>query len=236
ERREGAGGAQLEIARLAEVEGDLVRASEQYELVREQGTGHPAWLEASNRKAQIDRVLALREDIASEEKGDERESNRFLLAEQLLEQIGDTFGALGEYESLERDAAGTEWGAKALYAQAWVFANRLDHPDSAEALFFRLANYYTGTEVDAYARRRLGYPVWKVEIVDPPRVVYVRDKSEGAEPDDIVREYVAPRDVPLPDGATSVEVWARLSIADDGSVEKVRIVKSGGDEFDAAVE
>ncbi len=234
-RREGAAGAQLAIARLAEADGDFELAKEQYELVREQGTSHAAWLEASDRMAQIDRVLALREAIASEEEED-KESNRFLLAEQLLEQIGDTFGALDEYESLERDASGTEWGAKALYAQAWVFENRLDHPDSASVLFHRLANYYTGTEVDAYARRRLGYPVWTVEIIEPPRVVFIRGESEDTEPEDVVRKYVAPKNVPLPDGVSSVEVWARLHIADDGSVEKVRIVKSGGDEFDASVE
>jgi TonB family protein len=233
-RREGAAGAQLELARLVDETGDLEAAREQYDLVKEQGTGHPAWQEASARIEQIDRVLALREEIASEDEP-EPERKRFLLAEQLLEDIGDTEGAMQEYSSLAADEFGTEWGAKALYAQAWVAENRMQRPDSAETLLHRLANYYSGTEVDAFARRRLGYPVWNVEIVEPPRVIYIRPEGEESTPTEIARDLVPPRDVPLPPGVSRVVVWARLHLTDDGTVERVKIVKSGGEEFDAAV-
>ena len=233
-RREGAASSQLAIAQLYDQAGDFEKAKEQYDLVREQGTGHPAWLEASQRMTEIDRVLALREEIASDEET-EKERKRFLLAEQLLERIGHAGAALTEYELLASDSFGTEWGAKALYAQAWVLEHRLDEPDEAEKLLHRLANYYAGTEVDATARRRLGYPVWRVEIVDPGTVVYVRREGDDGGPEEIARNLIAPRDVPLPAGTPRVKVWARLHVADDGSVERVKIVKSGGEEFDAAV-
>ena len=41
--------------------------------------------------------------------------------------------------------------------------------------------------------------------------------------------------VPLPDGVREVKVWARIHVARDGSAEDVKIVKSGGPEFDDAV-
>mgnify|MGYP000497119682 CR=1 FL=1 len=36
---------------------------EQYDLVKEQGTGYPAWQEASTRRTEIQRVLDLRQSI-----------------------------------------------------------------------------------------------------------------------------------------------------------------------------
>jgi TolA-binding protein len=233
-RSEAAGEAQLAIASIQDGAGDLVKAKELYELVKDQGTGHPAWQEASSRISKIQRVLDLREEIAAEDV-EEKEHKRYLLAEQLLEKIGDVDAALSEYESLADDAFRTEWGARALYAQAWLLEHRLDRPDTAEALLHRLANYYSGTPVDAYARQRLGYPIWKVEKLEPPKVVFIRPEGEGATPSDIAVNRVPPRDVPLPAGVDRVRVWARLHIDDDGSVEKVKIVKSAGDEIDAAV-
>ncbi len=233
-RREGAAGAQFAFAALADEAGDFEVAREQYDLIREQGTGHEIWQDASARMAEIDRVLELREKIESGEEP-EPERDRYLLAEQLLERIGDTDGALAEYESLAADASGTEWGAKALYAQAWVLENRLDEADSADVLMHRLANYYSGTEVDASARRRFGYPVWTIEIIDPGRVIYVRPEGAEEGPQEIVRELVTPEPVALPEGTNRAQVWARIHIAEDGSAERVKIVKSVSEEIDAAV-
>jgi len=88
--------------------------------------------------------------------------------------------------------------------------------------------------VGAAARRRHHMPVWKFEELHPPKVVFIRAEGEE-ESEDIVLTRVAPRDVPLPPGVREVKVWARITVEQDGSAGSVKIVKSGGDDFDEAV-
>jgi TolA-binding protein len=231
-RQETAAEAQFQIAALRDAAGDLEGAKEQYELVKEQGTGHESWQRASERIVEIEKVLSLREKVAAG--GAERDSSRFLLAEQLLEKLDDVDGALAEYAALSDEAKGSEWGAKALFAQAWVLENRLDRRAAADSVLFRLANAYAGTDVDAFARKRLGYPVWKVERVAPPKVVFIRAEGEGAAAAEVMVQRVEPKSVPLPEGVSSVEVWVRVRLAHDGAVEETKVVKSGGEAFDEA--
>jgi TonB family protein len=231
---ESAANAQLAIARSWDDAGDMERAAQEYDKVREQGTGFEAWQTASKRMAELQSVLDLRMAIEKDDDQD-RERKRYLLAEQLLEDVGDVDAALAEYSSLAEDAFGTEWGAKALYAEAWVLEHRLEKPDSAAAKYHRLANYYTGTEADRYARQRFGYPVWTVEKIEAPPVQFIRPDDARSEPEDIVLSRVEPRDVPLPPGVAEIEVWVRVTIDDDGRPEQAKVVKSGGEEFDAAV-
>ena len=231
-REEAAAEAQFAIAKLRDDSGDVVGAKQEYDLVKEQGTGHDAWQRATARITEIDKLIALREQVAKG--GAERDSSRFLLAEHLLESVGDVDGALAEYSTLSEDAKGTELGAKALFAEAWVLENRSHRPEAADSALFRLANDYAGTEVDAYARKRLGYPVWKAERVAPPKVVFIRPESESAAPQQVLVERVEPKAVPLPPGVTQVDVWVRVHLARDGSVQGTKVVKSGGEAFDAA--
>jgi TolA-binding protein len=231
---ESAANAQLAIAKTWDDAGDMERAAQEYDKVREQGTGFVAWQTASKRMAELQSVLDLRLAIEKDDDQD-RESKRYRLAEQLLEDVGDVDAALAEYSSLADDAFGTEWGAKALYAEAWVLEHRLEKPDSAAVKYHRLANYYSGTEADRYARKRFGYPVWTVEEIEAPPVQFIRPDDAQTEPEDIVLSRVEPRDVPLPPGVAEVEVWVRVTIGDDGKAEQTKVVKSGGEEFDAAV-
>jgi TonB family protein len=229
ERREAAADAQLEIAQWHDRNGRLEEALAVYEQVKDQGTGHPAWQKASERRTEIQRVLDLRAAVTEEDDA-ERNENRFLLAEQLLEKIGDVDGALREYASLAADADGTEWGARALFAEAWVQQHRRGDQAAADSLLFRLANHYAGTEVDAFARRKLGYPVWKVEIVEPPPVQFIRPEGGDAAPD-VVLERVEPAPVaqPLPPGKSQVKVWVRVQVADDGTAADASVSRSAGD-------
>jgi TonB family protein len=233
-RQEVAARAQFTIAAHYDELGDLERAVAEYDLVKEQGTGHPASQEAAARQVEIQRVLDLRAELASDNV-EEVERKRFLLAEQLLEEIGDAEGAAAEYGALAVDAFGTEWGARALLASAWVFEHRLDRPDTANALLFRLANGYSSTEADEVARRRLGYPVWRVEQLDPGPVEFIRPEGSEEGPEEIFVQRVEPRNVPLPEGETNVEVWIRLGLNPDGTVRSTKIVRSAGEAFDDAV-
>jgi TolA-binding protein len=214
---ESAANAQLAIARTWDDAGDLERAALEYDKVREEGSGFEAWQIASKRGALLQSVIDLRIAIEKDD-DDDRERKRYLLAEQLLEDIGDVDGALVEYSSLADDAFGSEWGAKALFAEAWVLEHRMENPDSAAVKFHRLANYYAGTEPDRYARQRFGYPVWKVEVVDVPPIRFIVPDDMDARPEDIVLSRVEPREVPLPPGVSQVEVWIRLTIDDDGRI------------------
>lgn len=230
-RRDAAAEAQFAIGEHFDQEGDLETALTEYTEVKEQGTGFPAWQRASIRQAEIQRVLDLRAELA-EGTSSEPERTRFLLAEQLLEKIGDVDAALAEYASLAEDTRDSEWGSRATYAQAWVLENRKDEPDSASALLFRLANRDTRSEYGHAARRRFNMPVWTVREIPPERIVFVGEG--GDQPQDIAVSLVQPREVPLPPGQSEVEVWVRLTLDDDGSVSDEKVVKSGGEEFDAA--
>jgi TonB family protein len=215
--------------------GDLVRAKDEYQKVNEQGTAFDAWRDASKRITEIQKVLDLREAIASEEgKEEERHMKRFLLAEQLLEEIGDVDGARAEYSSLAKDAAGTEIGAQALYAEAWVLEHRMEEPDSAEALLTELSREYRNTEVGSAARQRLGLPVWKVEKIEPKIVRFAPAAGTQTKSDDPVVTRVEPRPAKLPEGVTEAQVWVRVTIALDGTVEKATVSKSAGEDCDAA--
>ncbi|MFN8177948.1 MAG: tetratricopeptide repeat protein [bacterium] len=232
-RENAAAEAQFSIAQLRDASGDLAGAKDEYAKVKEQGSGHDAWQRATARIAQIQKVLDLRAKVATGGAG--RDSSRFVLAEDLLESLGDVHGALAEYTQLADEAKGTPWGAKALFAEAWVLDNRLKQPQTADSVLFRLANEYAGTEVDAYARKRLGFPVWKVDKIEPPKVVFLRPGAEAkGGPAEVVIERVEPKPVPLPKGVSEVRVWVRVRMAHDGTIEDAKVVKTGGADFDQA--
>jgi TonB family protein len=214
--------------------GNLAEALALYELVKEQGTGHPAWQKATQRRTEIQRVLDLRAAIAESTAVTlDRDRNRFLMAEQLLERIGDVEGALAEYGALAAESPESEWGAKALFAKAWILEHRLDRREAADSALFQLANHHSGTEVDAVARRKLGYPVWRVETLEPPAVQFLQEESDE-EVRETVLSRVEPRSVPLPAGVDQVKVWVRVHVGEDGAPSDAKIAKSGGAGFDEA--
>ena len=164
---------------------------------------------------EIQKVLDLREGIAKEDAAEEdRQHQRFLLAEQLLEKIGDVDGALAEYSSLAKDAEGTEIGARALYAEAWVREHRLAQTDSAEVLFRELSQDYRDSDVGAAARKRLGLPVWRIEKVESKPARFIQAEGTETKTDDPVVSRVEPRAAKLPEGVTESQVWVRVSIGE----------------------
>jgi TolA-binding protein len=282
ERTPAAAEAQYQIGKIYDDAGDYERAMTEYELVREQGTGNPAYGKALARQALLEKVLDLRAEIAGvvrkkderetsqpseregerpggreeapgeggetrEEEGaaepeetivelseEEKEKRRFLLAEHLLEKIGDVNAALAEYSTLAKDARGSEWGARSLFAEAWIYENRLARPDTAESLLFQLANFYSGTEVASAARRCFGFPVWQVEVVDAPPVFFIRPEGDDASSEDIFLTRAQPREAKLPEGVAQSEVWVRAYIGADGTCERTKVVKSGCPDCDAS--
>lgn len=234
-RTEAAADAQLAIAQTFDEGGDYIRAKQEYEKVNEQGTGFEAWRTASARVTEIQRVLDLRESIDKEgTQEEEKLQKRFLLAEQLLEKIGDVPGALAQYSAVAEQASGTDLGARSLFATAWVYENRMARPDTAEVLFYKLASNYRGTDADAAARRKLGLPVWTFAKVDiPPPTFTVVTPAEGTSRD-VVIERAEPRAAKLPEGQTEATVWVRVMIGDVGEVTAAKISKSGGEDVDAA--
>ena len=234
-RTEAAADAQLAIAKTFDDGGDYVRAKEEYEKVNEQGTGFEAWRTASARITEIQRVLDLRAGIENEnEKEEEKLRKRFLLAEQLLEKMGDVPGALAQYSAVAVQASGTDLGARSLFAEAWVYENRLDRPDTAEVLFYKLASSYRGTEADAAARRKLGLPVWKFAKIDFPAPTFTTATDAGSKSVDVVVNRVEPRAAKLPEGQTEATVWVRVTLGDAGEVTTAKVTKSAGADVDVA--
>lgn len=234
-RTEAAAEAQLAIAKAYDDDRDYLRAKEEYQKVNEQGTGFIAWRTASDRVKEIQRVLDLRSGIDNDdEKEEERQRKRFLLAEQLLEKLGDVDGALIEYSSLAKDASGTDLGARALFAEAWLFENRLARPDTAEALLYNLVRDYHGTEVDRSARRRFGLPVWNVAKTELAPARSVLPAGSTTESVDAIVNRAEPRVATLPEGTKEAKVWVRVAIGEDGTVTSAKVSKSAGEDVDAA--
>lgn len=234
-RTEAAADAQLAIAQTFDEGGDYVRAKQEYEKVNEQGTGFEAWRTASGRITEIQRVLDLRDGIESAEAKDEDKLNkRFLLAEHLLEKIGDVPGALAQYSAVAEQASGTELGARSLFAEAWVYENRMSRPDTAEVLFYKLASNYRGTEADAAARRKLGLPVWKFAKIDFPPPTFTTVNQAESTSVDVVVKRVEPRAAKLPEGTTEATVWVRVMVGEAGEVTSAKVSKSAGEDVDAA--
>jgi TonB family protein len=234
-RTEAAADAQLAIAQTFDEGGDYVRAKEEYEKVNEQGTGFEAWRTASERITEIQRVLDLRDGIDKEgESKDEALHKRFLLAEQLLEKIGDVPGALAQYSAVAEQASGTELGARSLFATAWVYENRMSLPDTAEVLYYKLASTYRGTDADAAARRKLGLPVWKFAKIEIPPPNFTVASQAAATSGEVVLKRVEPRAAKLPEGQTEATVWVRVTLGDAGQVTAAKVSKSGGEDVDAA--
>jgi len=234
-RTEAAADAQLAIAKTFDDGGDYIRAKEEYEKVNEQGTGFEAWRTASARITEIQRVLDLREGIEKDaENKDEALHKRFLLAEHLLEKIGDVPGALAQYSAVAEQASGTELGARSLFATAWVYENRMSRPDTAEVLFYKLASNYRGTDADAAARRKLGLPVWKFAKIDIPQPTFTVANQAADTGGDVVVKRVEPRAAKLPEGKTEAIVWVRVTLGEAGEVTAAKVSKSGGEDVDAA--
>jgi tetratricopeptide (TPR) repeat protein len=143
--------AQYNIGYAYEVGADnFDRARQEYSKVRDMGVNSPFVEQAQQRQTALDQLARFKS--AGGDSSDQRVDAEFLLAEQYLFQLSKPDRALEEYQRIEHAHSGTPWAAKAINAQAWVLRRRLDKPDTADSLLWRVVKDYPATEAQLDAR------------------------------------------------------------------------------------
>jgi TolA-binding protein len=153
---------------------DFDGARQEYAKVRDHSTGSAFFAQATQRQQSLDRLARFRSGGA--DSVDRKLEAGFLLAEQYLFQLDKPERALEAYAELAREHSGTAAGAKAMTAQAWVLRRKLDRPEAADSLLWKVVREYPATEAQLAARDYLeasGQPVpgeliRLPEVVEPP--------------------------------------------------------------------
>ena len=159
-RTEFAAEAQYRIAYTHEVYlEDYDEAERNYDLVASQGLSSFGE-DATRRSGNLDtmrRMSAALQDSSAAATGAAAEA-RFLRAELYLYQQSKPRRALQEYRSIRTDFAGTDYAAKALLAESWIYEHEFDDADSADVVLNTLLDQFPDTEYGAYASRRIQGP------------------------------------------------------------------------------
>ncbi|MBI5710254.1 MAG: tetratricopeptide repeat protein [Candidatus Eisenbacteria bacterium] len=129
---------------------DFERARTEYALVKDQFPSSAFTTQATQRLANIDRVMQFR--TAGGDTLAKRAEAGFLLAELYLFQHQKPERALEEYRKVAGQYAGTPWAGKALNAEAWVLSRKLDRRAEADSLFWVVVKQYPATEAQLAAR------------------------------------------------------------------------------------
>lgn len=148
---------------------DFKQARAEYQRVREQTGTSQFSQQAQSRMDNLERIEAFRS--ASGQDSVERKSEaRFLMAEHYLFNLGRPERALEEYRAIADSLPGTSVAGRALVAQGWLLARRLDRAAEADSLFWLVVRRYPATEAQMAARDYLelaGTPVPESLIVPP---------------------------------------------------------------------
>lgn len=147
---------------------DFDRARSEYAAVRDQFPASAFTAQADGRLQNLQRIAQYRG--AGADSMQKQVESGFLLAEQYLFQLDKPERALTEYARIAREYEGTPYGGKALNAEAWVLARKLDRHERADSLLWDVVHHYPGTQAQLDARdylERAGTMVPDSLIVPP---------------------------------------------------------------------
>lgn len=129
---------------------DFARARSEYARVRDQFPSSPFAQQAQARLSNLDRVTEFR--AAGGDTAQRAAEAGFLLAELYLFQHGKPERALEQYRAVADSFAGTPWAAKAMVAEGWVLARKLDRKAAADSLWWEVVRHHPATEAQLAAR------------------------------------------------------------------------------------
>lgn len=161
---------------------DFSRARVEYLKVKEQvGTSQFAQ-QADQRLENLDRIERFRTAAGADSVAKKAEA-RFLVAEHYLFNLQRPERALEEYRSIVDSVDVKSVKARALNAQAWVLARKLDRKADADSLFWKVVREYPETEGQLAARDYLeaeGVTV-PASLIVPPKTIAkpVLEAEEG---------------------------------------------------------
>ncbi len=157
---------------------DFDRARTEYNAVKEQSAGSPFVAQATQRLSNLERIAQYRSGTGADSLEQKAEAS-FLTAELYLFQLERPDRALEEYRRVAREHQGTAVAARAMTAEAWVLARRLDRQSAADSMFWRVVREHPATEAQLAARDYLeerGHDVPASLIVMPkPKAPVKRD-------------------------------------------------------------
>ena len=163
--------AQYRIGYAYETGGDdFARARVEYQKVKEQTGQSQFSQQADQRLANLDRIERFRTASGADSLERKAES-RFLRAEHYLFNLERPERALAEYRAIADSSESKAVVARALNAQAWVLARKLDQPKAADSLFWKVVREYPATEAQLSARDYLeaGGQTVPASLIVPPK-------------------------------------------------------------------
>ena len=149
---------------------DFARARIEYQRVKEQTGQSQFSQQADQRLANLDRIERFRNATGADSLERKAES-RFLRAEHYLFNLERPERALAEYQAIADSSESKAVIARALNAQAWVLARKLDQPKAADSLFWKVVREYPATEAQLAARDYLeaGGQTVPASLIVPPK-------------------------------------------------------------------
>jgi TolA-binding protein len=130
---------------------DFNRARAEYSRVKEQAGGSPFAVQAQQRTDNLVRLERFRTATGSDSLARQSEA-KFLVAEHFLFNLDRPERALEEYRQIADSTRDSSVIARAMTAQGWVLARKLDRPKSADSLFWKVVREYPGTYAQLAAR------------------------------------------------------------------------------------
>ena len=187
---------------------DFTRARTEYAKVKEQVGVSQFAQQADLRLENLDRIERYRTAAGADSVARKAEA-RFLTAEHYLYSLDRPERALEEYRAIVDSVKLPSIQARALNAQAWVLARKLDRKQAADSLLWKVVRDYPETEGQLAARDYL-----EAEGVTVPANLIVPPKSATKPVLDIADEELTP-----PPGTTpGLGQRREPSIAEPGAV------------------
>jgi tetratricopeptide (TPR) repeat protein len=130
---------------------DFSRARAEYAKVKEQAGSSPFAVQAQQRTDNLARLERFRTATGSDSLARQAEA-KFLIAEHFLFNLDRPERALEEYQQIADSTKDSSVVARALTAQGWVLARKLDRRKGADSLFWKVVREYPGTYAQLAAR------------------------------------------------------------------------------------
>ncbi len=191
---------------------DFDQARVEYDKVKDQTGATGFGIQALQRSQNLARLEQFRA-AAGDSSGKAADAG-FVLAEQYLFQLDKPERALAEYRKIARQYPDTPAGAKALLAEGWVLARKLDRRAAADSLFWLVVREHPATEAQLAARDYLeaeGHQV-PADLIQLPEPVAPEPEPEVQAPaavDTVLGPGGEPRLGPLAPGETMADSLRR---------------------------
>jgi len=130
---------------------DFSRARAEYSKVKEQAGTSPFAVQAQQRTDNLVRLERFRTATGSDSLARQAEA-KFLIAEHFLFNLDRPERAFEEYQQIADSTKDSSVVARALTAQGWVLARKLDRRKGADSLFWKVVREYPGTYAQLAAR------------------------------------------------------------------------------------